>query len=374
MDSPSSVGICSFERFRLDRESGALFRKDESGAFAPLPMGSRALDILGLLVARPGELVSRAEIFSRILPDTAVEDSNLNVQIAALRRVIDEGRAEGSCIQTIPGRGYRFAVPVTRVESSGPPASGQPSGNGAGGPVRTLSSLPIPVRPRQRRRCQVIALFVVLAAAGSVAAWICDHRWSSSVDARPRFSMVVLPFTNLGTDPDQEHFADAITADLTTELSQHLDIRVTSPYSAFAYGSKRVDTRQIGRELGVRYALEGSVQRSGNRLRVDTELIDTENDTQLWAARFDRAADDLFALQDEIASQLANTLGMELIAAEAARTTERPDVLGYILRGRAARLKPNSREVYAEAIGLFEHALALDPQSYEAQTWLALRS
>jgi len=100
-------------------------------------------------------------------------------------------------------------------------------------------------------------------------------------------------------------------------------------------------------------------------------LIDTERDTQLWAAQLDRAADDLFALQSEIASQLANTLVWQIVAAEAARANRTPDALGYILRGRAARLKPNSPEVYAEAIDLFEHALALDPQSYQAQTWVA---
>src|SRR5215472_16137066 len=123
MDAPSSNDVAQFEGFRLDRGSGALFRKDESGAFAPLPIGSRALDILGLLIERPGGLVSRTEIFSRIWPDTAVEDSNLNVQIAALRRVLDAGRVNGSCIQTVAGRGYRFAVPVARVYAMRPEGS-----------------------------------------------------------------------------------------------------------------------------------------------------------------------------------------------------------------------------------------------------------
>jgi len=109
----------------------------------------------------------------------------------------------------------------------------------------------------------------------------------------------------------------------------------------------------------------------GNRLRVNAQLIDTEKDTQLWAARFDRDADDLLAVQNETASQLANALVWELVAAEAARTTARPDALSYILRGRAAFLEPVSQEVYAEAIGLFEQALTLDPQSAEAQIWLA---
>jgi adenylate cyclase len=124
--------------------------------------------------------------------------------------------------------------------------------------------------------------------------------------------------------------------------------------------------------LGVRYALEGSVRRSDNRIRVSAQLIDAETDAHLWAERFDGDTADLFALQDEVASRIANTLGVELIARDAARPTDNPDALDYILRGRAVRLRPNSRAVYAEAIRLFKHALALDPQSVEAQTLLAL--
>ena len=140
MNAPSFTDIFLFDGFRLDRRGGALSRSDEHGFFAALAISSRALDILGLLVERQGDLVSRAEIFSAVWPETVVEDSNLNVQIAALRRVLDEGRANGSCIQTIPGRGYRFAVPVTRVEAFASPASGRSSGNGAAG--HTAEPLP----------------------------------------------------------------------------------------------------------------------------------------------------------------------------------------------------------------------------------------
>jgi tetratricopeptide (TPR) repeat protein len=146
---------------------------------------------------------------------------------------------------------------------------------------------------------------------------------------------------------------------------------VTSSNTAFTYGNQLVETKRIGRDLSVRYALEGSVQRSGNRVRVDTQLIDTENDTQLWTERFDRDAGDPFALQSEITSRIRNALTVELIAAEAARPTEHPDAFDYILRGRAVSLKPNSREVYAETISWYERALALDPQSVKAMSLLA---
>ena len=121
----------------------------------------------------------------------------------------------------------------------------------------------------------------------------------------------------------------------------------------------------------MRYVLEGSVRRSRNQLRVSAQLIDAETDAHMWAERFDHDTDDLFVLQNEITSRIANALEVELITAEAARPTEHPDALDYILRGRAARLKPNSRDSFVERISLFEHALALDPQSVEAQTRLA---
>jgi adenylate cyclase len=187
----------------------------------------------------------------------------------------------------------------------------------------------------------------------------------------PRLSIVVLPFANMSNDPEQGYFADGITEDLTTDLSRIADMLVISRNSAFTYKDKPVNAKQIGRELCVRYVLEGSVRRSGNQVRVNAQLIDAETDVHVWAERSDGDTGDLFALQDEITSRIAVALDLELVGAEAARPTERPDALDYILRGRAARLKPPSRENRAEAIGLFERALALDPQSVEAQSRLA---
>jgi adenylate cyclase len=187
----------------------------------------------------------------------------------------------------------------------------------------------------------------------------------------PRLSIVVLPFTNLSDDREQQYFADAISEDLTTDLSRIAGMLVISRNTAFTYRDKPFDTKQIGRELSVRYVLEGSVQRSGNRVRVNAQLIDAETDAHLWAERFNGDAGDLFALQDEITSRIAVALDLELIAAAASRPTEHPDALDYIFRGRAAMTKPASRENAAEAIGQFERALALDPQSVEAQSRLA---
>jgi adenylate cyclase len=187
----------------------------------------------------------------------------------------------------------------------------------------------------------------------------------------PRLSIVVLPFANLSNDPEQQYFADGITEDLTTDLSRISGSLVISRNTAFTYRDKSIDTKQIGRELGVRYVLEGSVRRSGSQIRVSSQLIDAATDAHLWAERFDCDTSDLFTLQNEITSRLAHTLHLELIAAEAAQPTEHPDAFDYILRGRAALLKPASRDSYAEAIRLFEHALSLGPDSVESRISLA---
>ncbi|HYU12024.1 MAG TPA: adenylate/guanylate cyclase domain-containing protein [Stellaceae bacterium] len=188
----------------------------------------------------------------------------------------------------------------------------------------------------------------------------------------PRLSIVVLPFANLNSDAEQQYFADGLTEDLTTDLSRLGGTSVISRNTAFTYQGKRIDTRQIGRELGVRYVLEGSVRRSGDHIRISAQLIDAQTDAHLWAERFDGDVSDLFALQDEVTRRIAITLNLELAVVEAARPTDNPDALDYIFRGRAATAKPPSLHRYSEAIGLFERALTLDPRSVEAQSRLAI--
>jgi TolB-like protein/class 3 adenylate cyclase len=195
----------------------------------------------------------------------------------------------------------------------------------------------------------------------------------ASVEAKsaPRLSIVVLPFTNLSNDPEQQNFADGITDDLTTDLSRLHNVLVISRSTAFTYKGQSVDTKQIGRELGVRYVLEGSVRRSGNEVRINAQLIDAATNTHLWAERFDHDIGDLFALQNEITSRIASALGWALIGAETARPTDRPDALDYLLRGRAALAGGGAAEKTAEAVDLFELALSLDPRLVEAQIRLA---
>src|SRR5262249_17584690 len=189
----------------------------------------------------------------------------------------------------------------------------------------------------------------------------------------PRLSIVVLPFSNLSNDPDQQYFADGITEDVTTDLSRIANSFVISRNTAFTYRDKRVDTKQIGHDLGVRYVLEGSVRRSGSKVRVNAQLIDAGTDAHLWAEQFDGDIGDLLALQTEITSRIAVALNVELTNREAARPTDNPDALDFILRGRAGYWKGlNSRDRVTEVISLYERALALDPHSIEAQSWVAV--
>jgi len=187
----------------------------------------------------------------------------------------------------------------------------------------------------------------------------------------PRLSIVVLPFANLSNDPEQQYLADGISEDLTTDLSRIAGMLVISRTTAFTYRNRPIDIRQIGRELNVRYVLEGSIRRSGDRIRCNAQLIDAESDSHIWAERFDLLADDLFWLQDEVTGRIAIALDLELVELEAARHSENPDAFEYILRARAAYNRDSTRDRFAETISLCESALALDPSSIQANGLLA---
>ena len=300
----------------LDIERRELRRGAEPVALEP-----QVFDLLVYLVRNRDRVVSKDDLIDGVWGGRIVSDSALTTRLNAARRAVNDSGAAQRVIRTVQRRGVRF---IGEVSEDGEPAV-------------PFEAAPVAAEP----------------------------------PTAPRPSIVVLPFVNLSDDPEQQYFADGITGDLTTDLSRIPDMLVISRNTAFTYRNKPVDTKQIGRELGVRYVLEGEVQRSGNRVRVTAQLIDAETDGHLWAERFTGDAGDLFALQDEITNRIAVALDLELVDAEAARTIEHSDTRDYILRGRAARLKPPSRENRAEAIDLFERALVLDQQSVAAQSWLA---
>ena len=215
----------------------------------------------------------------------------------------------------------------------------------------------------------------------STSASVCSQEWLRQAERRvtchsekagpPRLSIVVLPFANLGGDPEQEYFVDGVTESLTTDLSRISGSFVIARNTAFTYKGKPFDLKQIGRELNVRYVLEGSVQRSGNRLRVNVQLIDAETGAHLWAERFDKPVADLFDMQDEIVARLANQLGAQLIAAEARRAEQapHPNSMDLYFQGIAWYNKGLTPENMERARGFFERALALDPGKYRSISW-----
>jgi TolB-like protein/Flp pilus assembly protein TadD len=288
----------------------------------PIALEPQVFDLLVYLVRNRDRVVSKDDLIEGVWGGRIVSDSALTTRLNAARKAVNDSGAAQRLIRTVPRRGVRF---IGEVSEEGELATG-----------------------------------VAVAHA------------ATKPPTAPRLSIVVLPFANLSNDSEQQYFADGITGDLTTDLSRIPDMLVISRNTAFTYRGKPVDTKQIGRELGVRYVLEGDVQRSASRVRVTAQLIDAETDTHLWAERFDGDAGDLFALQDEITNRIAVALDLELVDAAAARLIERPDTRDYILRGRAERLKPPSRENRVAAISLFERALALDQDSVAAQSWLAI--
>jgi TolB-like protein/Tfp pilus assembly protein PilF len=200
------------------------------------------------------------------------------------------------------------------------------------------------------------------------------YQTASRPPSAPHLSLVVLPFANIGGDPEQEYFVDGVTESLTTDLSRISGAFVIARNTAFTFKGKAIDAKKLGRELNVRYVLEGSVQRGGNRLRVNVQLIDAETGNHLWAERFDKPVADLFDMQDEIVSRLANALNAELIAAEARRAelSANPDATDLVFQGWSLINRGISPEYMTRARGFFERALTLAPENIEAMVGLAL--
>ena len=369
MDALSSSDVCLFGPFRFDRRGGVLLRCDDDGRYLPVSIGSRAFAVLGALIARPGDLVSRDEIMRAAWPGTVVEEGNLAVQISALRRILDAGTQGESCIQTVSGRGYRFVPRMTRQEDVSLAVGPTPATD----PTQTLSSAPERASARPWRRLTVgsgAAAIVVLL----MAAWW-HGGWLTRTPVPPRLSIVVLPFENLSGDPKDDYLADGITEDVTTDLSRVPGMFVIARESAYTYRGKAVDVRKVGEELGVRYVLVGSVRKLGEMLRVNAQLSATETGAHLWADRFDQQLNDLSAGQDAIVRRIGQTLDVTLADVESARSKRErptnPDAFDLIQRARAMGLHPMGTRDKAERLALYDQALRLDPTSVLAMTGLA---
>ena len=230
------------------------------------------------------------------------------------------------------------------------------------------------VKPPEPKRPSMLAplvagIFVLIVIGGGAWYFLAGNRLAQAA----RLSLVVLPFTNLSNDPAQDYFADGITENLTTELSRIHGSFVIARNTAFTFKDKQVDAREIGKDLGVRYVLEGSVQRDQNRVRVNAQLIDAESGAHLWADRFEEDLADLFKLQDQVVARLANAMGYELVVAEAAKGAHstNPDAIDLTMRGWAILNGPPKKEEYPVARSYFVRALDLDARNAEAAAGLA---
>ncbi len=365
MDAPSPSDIFLFGDFRLDRRGGGLFRRAYGDACLPVNLGSRALDVLWALIERHGDLVSKDEIMGAVWPDTVVEEANLTVQISTLRRALGQGPSDAGWIQTVPGRGYRFVGAVTRLVADAPIS--EPPGADAASPGATA----VAAAPKRRdvwRAAAVLLLVGIVAAgwAGTRVGW-----WFRNNAAPPRLSIVVLPFANLGSDPEQDYFVEAITDDLRTDLSRISGSVVIAHSTAQAYRDRTVDVRQIGHELDVRYVLEGSVRRMDDRVQVNAQLIDTESGTHVWADRFETNRRNIAEAQSEITDRLAKTLNLQLVEAvgkriEREKNTD-PGASDLIMRGWVLWFRPFSPATRQEALNAFERALEIEPSSIDAR-------
>jgi adenylate cyclase len=367
MDEAIRSRTIEFDHFRLDLRGRSLFRRADDGSFQPILLGGRAFDLLHLLTDHAGQLVSKSEIMDAVWPGLAVEDSNVTVQIAALRKVLDDGRVGPSCIQTVPSRGYRFVL-IVRDE-------GRPSVP----PVMPDAPAIAAMRGRAARRLQVghRRLLVAGAAALLVLAGLLIETFTfrqAALEA-PRLSIAVLPFENLGGGSAQDYVADSITDDLSTDLSHIPGAFVIARSSAYTYRSQRPDPRQVGRALGVRYMLAGSVRGMGETLRVNAWLISTETGATLWTDRLDKPIGERAVGQDEIVRHIGAALGITVVELEVARALREhpgtPDAFDLVLRARSLRNRARTGNSNNAALTLYEQALRRDPTSVPAMLGIA---
>jgi TolB-like protein len=293
----------SFGPFRLNLDNGTLLRSGE-----PVAVGRRGILLLAALLGRQGEIVTKTELMDAAWPGTAVEESNLSVQIALLRKAIDLSPEGEEWITTIPRIGYRFR-------------------GSAGAPEEAVEG----------------------------------------PSAKP--SLAVLPFANRSQDPDQDYFAEGLADEIITALSKIPGLVVIARTSSFAQKGKSSDVRRMASDLGARYIVEGSLQKSGDRIRVVARLSDGVGGSQLWAERYDRDLDDVFAVQDEVARKIVAELNAALSPVETAlwpaiavAGTKHPQAYQCFLRGRAMqRGATQNAGILARTTELFRQAIAIDP-------------
>ena len=316
-----------FEEYALDTDRRELRRGE-----GLLQVEPKVFDLLTLLIARRDRVASKDDLIAGVWMGRVVSDSALTSCINAARATIGDNGESQHLIKTLRGKGVRF-VGTVREENN-------PAG------------LALPVVP------------------------LASPRPALALPDKP--SVAVLPFTNVSGDPQQEYFADGITDEVITALSNFSELFVIARNSSFQYKNKPIDVRQIGRELGVRYVLEGSIRRSGDRVRISAQLVDAASGVHRWAKRYDRELKDIFELQDEVVSAIAPVLAAHVNKAEAERTLLKApstwDALDFYLRGTeafASYLSSRQMAALHEARTLFERSIAVDPNYARAHAGLS---
>jgi len=363
----------------------------------PATLGARAFDLLMCLIEHRDRVVTKDELMAWIWPGLVVEENNLTVQISALRKLLG-----AQSVATVPGRGYRL---VMEVREGG--AAGTPSGTGAkpgsrdpaspdasAGPTSVSGEIrqppssiasgtaspsvgPSAASRRSRFRLGLAATLLILAIGG-LGLWkylqpaadpeASGREQATGIPQPNRPSIAVLPFKNMSGEAEQQYFSDGLTEDLITNLSYLPDVLVISHTSTNQYRDKSVDVRQIGRELGVRYVLEGSVRKSGDRMRITAQLIDATSGDHAWAESWDRPVTDFFALQDEITRNVMEKLASKLavyVPFHSVQGTDNLKAYELYYTGRKFHLK-FTKDGFAEAKGYFLRALELDPNYLRA--------
>jgi TolB-like protein len=309
--------ICRFGPFTLDLQRGTLVREGRA-----IAVGAKGLSLLCALLQAPGQVLSKSALMEAAWSGLVVEESNLTVQIAALRKLLGPQPDGSHWIVTVPRVGYRFNGSVQSID---------------------------------------------LGAAGDKAT---EERSEASVE---RSSILVLPLANNSGHKEQEYLADGITDDVITALARFRWFRVIGRSTSFVYKSKSISSKQIASELGVRYVLEGSVRRSGQRVRVSVQLVDAGSASQIWAERYEMELTEAFAIQDAIAERVVGAIEPELLKIESLPAGARHSgnmTAWDLVRQGTWHFHRVSRDTHLHARELFREACRLDPELAEAHAWL----
>ncbi|MDP9099789.1 MAG: winged helix-turn-helix domain-containing protein, partial [Verrucomicrobiota bacterium] len=386
----SSATVYEFGEFRLDPANQRLTRHDGT----PVPMTPRVFDTLVFMVEHQGAVLDKERLMEAVWPDSIVEENNLTQNISTLRRIFGDTTGSHRFIVTVPGRGYRFVPEVRIQEVDGGPAPPTIPATAIKPPeshAERAAPLSQPDHPATSRGFRPILLATAAALALSVAAlFFWRDRTPNSAPslaparsatiAVPENSIAVLPFANLSADQENAFFAEGIQDDILTALAKIAQLKVIARTSVMTYpaGPTR-DLREIGQALAVAKILEGSVRRAGGKVRVTVQLIDTRTNTHVWAETYDRDLADVFAIQSEIARQIATQLQAKLSPNEKAAIEERPtrDLVAYDLYLRAKVFyasglsSSKGQDSLEEAVRLLDQAVTRDPGFFLAYCQLA---